>query len=875
MNAPLFRWFRKLTAPLLFEDEQKTLVAGILNAFSLSAIGFLILIICLRLLLGMENGPVPLLILSSIVIFLIIVQILMRAGHVRGSAIFLVTATWIALTVQVWEANGVQDVAAVAYILVILLASLLLGWVEAVIVTVPSIVSLWTFAYLEYNKIASFTIDQPYNIARDLTVIFALSAVLIYLVISSLRQSLRMARLELQERLRAEEKLQRQAQYLTALHETALGLINRLEVRPLLESILTRACQLVDTQNGSLEIVLPDSSALVQELGYGIYAQFDGNLIYKDAGVTGKVWASGKTIIVQNYRDWENNIPEYASAGFCTVMGVPLKSGQAVIGVLALAHTEPSKMFTPEQQTLLERFAALASVALDNARLYEQAQKELQERHNTESALRSSEELFRKVFQASPVAIVITTLDEGRVIEANDAYWKLTGFNPKTSIGSTALELGLWENEDERKSFVDKIKRDRSIYNPDYQFINERKDVKSTLAFYELVKLGDVDSVLSMFYDVTEQKNAREALQYSEARMRTLLDAVPDMMFELLRDGTFLNYVPSSEISLPLPPGEILGRNVKDVMPPDVSSQTLFALERVLNTGQIHAFEYQLPLEKEAHTFEARVVPGSSDMVIVMVRDITLRKWAEIEREHMLDELEAKNEELERFTYTVSHDLKSPLITIKGFLGFLEKDTKSGNIDRLRADIQRIGDAADKMQRLLNELLELSRIGRLKNEPELVPFDALAREALELVAGNIRAHNVKVEIQMGMPSVYGDRQRLLEVVQNLLDNAAKFMGEQPDPRIVIGWRGEDAERGMPVFFVQDNGIGISPEYFERVFGLFNKLDAATDGTGVGLTIVKRIVEFHGGRIWVKSEAGKGSTFFFTLPTAENHESHAD
>jgi PAS domain S-box-containing protein len=378
-----------------------------------------------------------------------------------------------------------------------------------------------------------------------------------------------------------------------------------------------------------------------------------------------------------------------------------------------------------------------------------------------------------------------------------------------------------------------------------------------------------------MFYDVTEQKNAREALQYSEARMRTLLEAVPDMMFELLRDGTFLNYVPSSEISLPLPPGEILGRNVKDVMPPDVSSQTLFALERVLNTGQIHAFEYQLPLDKEAHTFEARVVPGSSDMVIVMVRDITLRKWAEIERDHMLDELEAKNEELERFTYTVSHDLKSPLITIKGFLGFLEKDTKSGNIDRLRADIQRIGDAADKMQRLLNELLELSRIGRLKNEPELVPFEVLAKEALNLVAGNIQAHNVKVEIQKGMPSVYGDRQRFLEVVQNLLDNAAKFMGEQPDPRIVIGQRGEDAEHGMPVFFVQDNGIGISPEYFERVFGLFNKLDAATDGTGVGLTIVKRIVEFHGGRIWVESEAGKGSTFFFTLPTAENHESHAD
>ena len=251
-----------------------------------------------------------------------------------------------------------------------------------------------------------------------------------------------------------------------------------------------------------------------------------------------------------------------------------------------------------------------------------------------------------------------------------------------------------------------------------------------------------------------------------------------------------------------------------------------------------------------------------------------MRKWAETERESLIRELENKNTELERFTYTVSHDLKSPLITIKGFLGFLENDTKSGNIDRLKADIQRISNATDKMQRLLNELLDLSRIGRLKNEPEIIPFEALAREALDLVAGTIQANNVKVEIQTGMPDVYGDRQRLLEVAQNLLDNAAKFMGKQSDPRVEIGQRGEDAERGMPVFFVQDNGIGISPEYFERVFGLFNKLDAGTDGTGVGLAIVKRIVELHGGRIWVESEAGSGSTFFFTLPVAERHENHA-
>jgi signal transduction histidine kinase len=115
-----------------------------------------------------------------------------------------------------------------------------------------------------------------------------------------------------------------------------------------------------------------------------------------------------------------------------------------------------------------------------------------------------------------------------------------------------------------------------------------------------------------------------------------------------------------------------------------------------------------------------------------------------------------------------------------------------------------------------------------------------------------------------MPSVQGDRVRLVEVMQNLLDNACKFMGEQPHPQIEIGWR-ENAERDQLVFYVRDNGIGIAPEYHERIFDLFSQLNPSMEGTGVGLALVKRILEFHGGRIWVESEAGKGATFYFTLP----------
>ena len=169
------------------------------------------------------------------------------------------------------------------------------------------------------------------------------------------------------------------------------------------------------------------------------------------------------------------------------------------------------------------------------------------------------------------------------------------------------------------------------------------------------------------------------------------------------------------------------------------------------------------------------------------------------------------------------------------------------------------------MRKLLKELLELSRIGRMMNAPEIVPFEDLAREALEVVQGRLEGRGVAVWIQPNLPAVYGDKPRLIEALQNLLDNAAKYMGDQTDPQIEIGSNGEDAERGQPVFYVKDNGMGIAPEYHERVFGLFNKLDPRSEGTGVGLALVKRIIEVHGGRIWVESEAGKGSTFYFTLP----------
>lgn len=252
---------------------------------------------------------------------------------------------------------------------------------------------------------------------------------------------------------------------------------------------------------------------------------------------------------------------------------------------------------------------------------------------------------------------------------------------------------------------------------------------------------------------------------------------------------------------------------------------------------------------------------GNPQFIQGVYIDITPIKEVEARHQKLIQELEAKNSELERFTYTVSHDLKAPLITMSGFLGYLVEDAKNGNITRLENDVNRILDANLKMQRLLNELLELSRIGRIINTPVKISFGQIVNEALTGVEGEIKEKNIEIIINSNLPSVYGDRVRLIEVMQNLIDNAAKFMGEQKNPTIEIGIMKDGSQI---IYFVRDNGIGIDPAYHEKIFELFNKLNPEINGTGIGLALVKRIIEVHGGKIWLESELGKGTTFYFTL-----------
>ena len=246
-----------------------------------------------------------------------------------------------------------------------------------------------------------------------------------------------------------------------------------------------------------------------------------------------------------------------------------------------------------------------------------------------------------------------------------------------------------------------------------------------------------------------------------------------------------------------------------------------------------------------------------------------LRQVAE-EKERLIADLEAKNVELERFTYTVSHDLKSPLLNICGFLGYLEESLENRDYEAMKADMEAIDQASQKMVQLLDELLELARVGQSVRPSERIDLSTLIGEILELSTAKLREHGVTPEVHLEVKDVFGDPTRLRMVFQNLLDNAIRFTHRQKSPHIVI----RSAREGNDVLIsVADNGIGVPQQHQEQIFGLFKRLDPSIPGTGVGLALVRRIVEGHGGEVWVESEGvDQGSKFVVRLPGSMSPQS---
>ncbi|MGD0625419.1 MAG: PAS domain S-box protein [Thermodesulfobacteriota bacterium] len=276
---------------------------------------------------------------------------------------------------------------------------------------------------------------------------------------------------------------------------------------------------------------------------------------------------------------------------------------------------------------------------------------------------------------------------------------------------------------------------------------------------------------------------------------------------------------------------------------------------------------------KDGSTFPVEVSSRGASIdgmptLISVIRDITERKQAEealadrtVQLERMNRELVALNAELENFTYLTSHDLQEPLRTLTAFSDLLRKDLGQSLPERAAQDLGFITDAAQRMQTLIRDLLALSRAGRVAKKREKVSLSECVDQALEALA--IRVNETGAEISRDkLPDVWGDSTLLTQLYQNLIGNALKFSGDQ---RPIIQLTFEERE-GEQIFGVKDNGIGIEPKYTQQIFQPFKRLHgpAEYEGSGIGLAICRKIVERHGGKIWVESESGKGAHFRFTL-----------
>ncbi|MFQ5570095.1 MAG: PAS domain S-box protein [Rhodothermales bacterium] len=543
--------------------------------------------------------------------------------------------------------------------------------------------------------------------------------------------------------------------------------------------------------------------------------------------------------------------------------------------------------------------------------------KEITERRQAEESQRESEERFSKMFHASPNAIALTSFKDKRFIEVNEGFERMFGYTREEAIGKSSQELILWSDPEDWARLYSQLETQGEVREMEVQFrtrsgregvaelsadvievdgercilsigrdITERKRPEAVLRrsqeeLEQLVEartaaLSEANATLTQ--EVAERKRIEEALRESEEKHRTLFETMAQGVVYQNAEGVIISANSAAERILGLTLDQMQGRTSFDprwrAVREDGSdfpgnthpAMVALATGEAVGPGIMGVFNPQTDTYRwiVVHTVpQFKKGEDKPYLVYATFEDITERKQAEAERERLIEELEAKNTELEQFTYTVSHDLKSPLFTIKGFLGLLEQDVIRGDAERVKTEIEQINTAADKMQRLLDELLELSRIGRRTNPPEEMALADLAREAVELVAGQIAERGVEVEIDPALPVVVGDRVRLLQMVQNLVDNAVKFMGDQPQPCIEIGTRQDGDER---ICYVRDNGIGVEPRHHQKVFGLFERLNPRVEGTGIGLALARRIVEVHGGRIWVESEGkGHGATFCFTLP----------
>jgi len=504
--------------------------------------------------------------------------------------------------------------------------------------------------------------------------------------------------------------------------------------------------------------------------------------------------------------------------------------------------------------------------------------KDITEQKRAEGALKDSEEKLRTTFETMSDGIAVTDVF-GNIVEVNEATVRLHGYSSREDIiGRNALDFIAEKDRAKAGEDLGKGIEKGSTALADYALLTAdggEVEVEASASALRDIS-GNTVGLIAVMRDVTERKQAEEALRASDEKMRVTFDSISDAVAVIDLEGHFAQVNEAAARMTGFTKEELVGRNVLETMIAEKDrDKIVMDMAQTMEEGDAMGIRSYTLVTKDGREFESEfstaVLRDSSGNIINFVgvaRDVTERRQAEEERERLIREVERSNAELEQFANIISHDLQEPLRMVASYTQLLEKRYK-GSLD---ADADEfIGyavDGASRMQNLIQGLLSYSRVGTRGKPFEPTECESVLKQTLD---------NLKVAIDESgagvthdpLPRVMADETQLIQLFQNLLANAIKFRGEE-QPRIHVSAKENSNEC---LFSVSDNGIGINSDYFDRIFVIFQRLHGREEypGTGIGLSVCKRIVERHGGRIWVESQPGEGTTFHFTIPKGSEEQ----
>ena len=402
-----------------------------------------------------------------------------------------------------------------------------------------------------------------------------------------------------------------------------------------------------------------------------------------------------------------------------------------------------------------------------------------------------------------------------------------------------------------------------------------RRDGSSIAVEYStspIIQDGKHLGAVVAFADITQRLGAQRAIRESEERKSAVLRSTLDSIISMDKEGFVVEFNPAAERAFGYSREEAIGRKLSElIIPPRFRDAHAAGLARYTATGEAHVLGQRLELpalRKDGSEFLTELTITRSDVAgeqtfTGVLRDITQRKTQEAEKEQLIKALARSNQELDQFAYVASHDLKAPLRGIANLSQWIEEDLGGTLKKENKEQMELLRGRVHRMESLIDGILQYSRAGRVKAKPESVDTGALVREVVELMSP---PRHYAINIAPEMPTVRAERIPLQQVLMNLLGNAIKHAGTE-SPTIDIKW--EDAGPFYE-FSIRDNGPGIAPQYHERIFGIFQTLEARdkVEGTGIGLSVVQKIVEAKGGKVWVESEIGRGAVFKFLWPKVE-------